>query len=193
MPSNAASGKPYSPTVGLIYVFNLIVGTGALTMPGAFVAAGWLLGLFFVVVLAFMSYITTTYVIETMASANAIIRLDNQRNVQDAAHHDVDSTSGNDDERQSLLHNDDSTSEDHTADLFEISKKVEMVSSEIIAMYMVSSEIIAVYMVSSEIIAMYMVSSEIIAMYMVSSEIIAMYMVSSEIIAMYMVSSEIIA
>jgi len=40
--------------VGLIYVFNLIVGTGALTMPGAFVAAGWLLGLFFVVVLAFM-------------------------------------------------------------------------------------------------------------------------------------------
>lgn len=127
MPSNyAASGKPYSPTVGLIYVFNLIVGTGALTMPGAFLAAGWLLGLFFVVVLAFMSYMTTTFVIETMASANAIIRLDCQRSVQDAAHNDADSASGSGDERQSLLHKDESSSEDPASDLFEISTKVEM-------------------------------------------------------------------
>ena len=44
--------------VGLIYVFNVIVGTGALTMPGAFVAAGWLLGLVFVLVLAFMRSVT---------------------------------------------------------------------------------------------------------------------------------------
>ncbi|KAA8585544.1 hypothetical protein FQN60_004238, partial [Etheostoma spectabile] len=27
--------------VGLVYMFNLIVGTGALTMPKAFATAGW--------------------------------------------------------------------------------------------------------------------------------------------------------
>ena len=30
-------GQPhYSPTTGLVYIFNLIVGTGALTLPAAF-------------------------------------------------------------------------------------------------------------------------------------------------------------
>ena len=30
-------GQPnYSPTTGLVYIFNLIVGTGALTIPKAF-------------------------------------------------------------------------------------------------------------------------------------------------------------
>ena len=33
----------YSPLTGLIYIFNLIVGTGALTLPAAFHDAGWLL------------------------------------------------------------------------------------------------------------------------------------------------------
>lgn len=62
-----------SPLVGLVYIFNLIVGTGALTMPAAFKDAGWLLSLIIVVVLAFMSYLTTTFVIEAMASANALV------------------------------------------------------------------------------------------------------------------------
>ena len=30
----------YSPTTGLVYIFNLIVGTGALTLPAAFHDAG---------------------------------------------------------------------------------------------------------------------------------------------------------
>ncbi|KAG1714336.1 Transmembrane protein 104 [Nymphon striatum] len=59
--------------VGLVYIFNLIVGTGALTMPAAFNNAGWLLSLIIVCLLALMSYLTTTFVIESMASANAII------------------------------------------------------------------------------------------------------------------------
>ena len=50
------------PQVGLIYVFNVIVGTGALTMPGAFVAAGWLLGLVFVLVLAFMRSVYYSFI-----------------------------------------------------------------------------------------------------------------------------------
>ena len=31
----------YSRLTGLIYIFNLIVGTGALTLPAAFHDAGW--------------------------------------------------------------------------------------------------------------------------------------------------------
>lgn len=58
--------------VGLIFLFNLIVGTGALTLPSAFAKTGWLLGLILVTVLAFISYITVTFVVETMACANAM-------------------------------------------------------------------------------------------------------------------------
>ena len=31
-----AGSQTYSPLTGLIYIFNLIVGTGALTLPAAF-------------------------------------------------------------------------------------------------------------------------------------------------------------
>lgn len=58
--------------VGLIFLFNLIVGTGALTLPSAFAKTGWLLGLFLIAILAFISYITVTFVVETMACANAM-------------------------------------------------------------------------------------------------------------------------
>uniref|UniRef100_F7D8Q9 Transmembrane protein 104 n=1 Tax=Ornithorhynchus anatinus TaxID=9258 RepID=F7D8Q9_ORNAN len=57
--------------VGLVYMFNLIVGTGALTMPKAFATAGWLVSLVLLVFLGFMSYVTTTFVMEAMAAANA--------------------------------------------------------------------------------------------------------------------------
>lgn len=55
-----------------MFLFNLIVGTGALTLPAAFQKTGWLLGLFLIMGLAFISYMTVTFVIETMACANAI-------------------------------------------------------------------------------------------------------------------------
>ncbi|XP_012061431.1 PREDICTED: transmembrane protein 104 homolog [Atta cephalotes] len=63
----------YPTWVGLVYIFNLIVGTGALTLPAVFSRAGWALGLSVILVLAFISFITVTFVIETMASANAIV------------------------------------------------------------------------------------------------------------------------
>lgn len=59
--------------IGLIFVFNLIVGTGALTLPAVIAKAGWLLGMVFIILLAFISYMTVTFVIETMACANAVI------------------------------------------------------------------------------------------------------------------------
>lgn len=63
----------YSPVTGLIYIFNLIVGTGALTLPAAFHDAGWFLSSVIIILLAFMSYLTATFVIESMASTNAMI------------------------------------------------------------------------------------------------------------------------
>ena len=63
----------YSPVTGLIYIFNLIVGTGALTLPAAFHDAGWLLSSVIIILLAFMSYLTATFVVESMASTNAMI------------------------------------------------------------------------------------------------------------------------
>ncbi|XP_035471517.1 transmembrane protein 104 isoform X1 [Scophthalmus maximus] len=68
------SGEPYSAFVGLVYMFNLIVGTGALTMPRAFATAGWVVSLSLIAFLGFMSYMTTTFVIEAMAAANAQLR-----------------------------------------------------------------------------------------------------------------------
>lgn len=68
------TGEPYSPFVGLVYMFNLIVGTGALTMPKAFAAAGWVVSVSLISFLAFMSFMTTTFVIEAMAAANAELR-----------------------------------------------------------------------------------------------------------------------
>ncbi|XP_061568551.1 transmembrane protein 104 [Cololabis saira] len=68
------TGDPYSPFVGVVYMFNLIVGTGALTMPKAFATAGWGVGLALISILGFMSYMTTTFVIEAMAAANAQLR-----------------------------------------------------------------------------------------------------------------------
>jgi len=63
----------YSPLTGLIYIFNLIVGTGALTLPAAFHDAGWFLSSIIIILLAFMSYLTATFVVEAMASTNAMI------------------------------------------------------------------------------------------------------------------------
>lgn len=40
--------------VGLVYMFNLIVGTGALTMPRAFAEAGWVVSLALISFLGFM-------------------------------------------------------------------------------------------------------------------------------------------
>ena len=55
-------------------MFNLIVGTGALTMPKAFSSAGWLLSTLVIVTLCFMSFVTVTFVIETMSIANYVLK-----------------------------------------------------------------------------------------------------------------------
>ena len=57
-----------------MFLFNLIVGTGALTMPKAFASAGWILSLVIVVLLCFVSFVTVTFVIESMSIANYYVK-----------------------------------------------------------------------------------------------------------------------
>ena len=66
----------FSPHVqfGFVYIFNLIIGVGALSLPKAFSQAGVILGTLLLFMLAFMSYMTATFMIEAMAIANALFK-----------------------------------------------------------------------------------------------------------------------
>ncbi|XP_018325253.1 transmembrane protein 104 homolog [Agrilus planipennis] len=71
MPNQTRQVTTYSTLAGLVYIFNLIVGTGALTLPAGFYSGGWVLGTILLVIFAFASYINSTFVIESIACANA--------------------------------------------------------------------------------------------------------------------------
>ena len=68
---NADSTFALSIQFAFAYIFNLVIGVGALALPLAFTEAGLILGTLLIVTLAFMSFTTTSYVIEAMAAANA--------------------------------------------------------------------------------------------------------------------------
>ena len=61
---------------GFVYIFNLIIGVGALALPKAFSNAGLVLGTILIFLLCFVSYMTATYMIEAMAAANAYAKLE---------------------------------------------------------------------------------------------------------------------
>lgn len=65
-----ADNDTYSLLTGLIFVFNLILGTGVLTMPSIFAQAGYLFGILVICFLCFISYVQVTFLIEAMANAN---------------------------------------------------------------------------------------------------------------------------
>ncbi|KAJ0177076.1 hypothetical protein K1T71_007085 [Dendrolimus kikuchii] len=88
------TGDQYSIWVGLTYIFNLIVGTGALTLPAVFARAGWGLSTMSLVFLAFMSFMTATYVIETMACANAVLKWKRLQAIKRDSIQDHDSDEG---------------------------------------------------------------------------------------------------
>jgi hypothetical protein len=82
MAGDTAVGASYSTPVAAIFIFNLIVGVGCLTLPHAFQAAGIVLSAIFLLFMAFLSFMTATWVVETMAAANALLekdRLDDER------------------------------------------------------------------------------------------------------------------
>ncbi|CAI5455310.1 unnamed protein product [Caenorhabditis angaria] len=77
--SPTTSSGTYSQTIGLLYVFNLIVGTGALALPKAFQSAGWFLSISLLSFSAFMSYVAATFIIEALSVANAVVSKNRRR------------------------------------------------------------------------------------------------------------------
>ena len=73
MAGGGDAGGSYSQRVALVFIFNLIVGAGALTIPAAFSKAGLYLGTVLVVSIAFLSFMCATFVLEAMACSNALI------------------------------------------------------------------------------------------------------------------------
>eukprot|EP01121_Diplochlamys_sp_Union-15-3_P020436 TRINITY_DN7976_c0_g2_i3.p1 TRINITY_DN7976_c0_g2~~TRINITY_DN7976_c0_g2_i3.p1 ORF type:complete len:478 (+),score=25.49 TRINITY_DN7976_c0_g2_i3:55-1488(+) len=64
-------GSSYSNIFGFIFVYNLIIGVGALALPFGFKQAGLILGTILLIILAILSYVTITFIIEAEALANA--------------------------------------------------------------------------------------------------------------------------
>jgi len=98
--------RGYSTFTGILYVFNLIVGTGTLALPGLISEAGWLPAIILITILGFISFMTVTFIIETLAVANAVGR---QRTLQ---------VLYDDEEDEPLLENNN--------DFYEIKDKFEM-------------------------------------------------------------------
>ncbi|RCN32712.1 hypothetical protein ANCCAN_21480 [Ancylostoma caninum] len=69
--AGAVQATSYSPLMGLLYVFNLIVGTGALALPRAFQGAGYILSVVVLSISCVVSYVAATFVVEALAIGNA--------------------------------------------------------------------------------------------------------------------------
>lgn len=115
-------GSQYSPFVALIYIFNLMVGTGCLALPSVLLKGGWILGSSFLFIVAFLSYVSVTFVLESMATANAFIQLKSKDGLDESLLSEEAGHRGDDfpsEESQSL----------HTPNdegIFQISRKIEM-------------------------------------------------------------------
>ena len=70
---DAGGGPQYGNLVGGIFVFNLIVGVGALSLPNAFAFAGLFPAIGLLLFLGFFAYITVTFLLESISIANAVI------------------------------------------------------------------------------------------------------------------------
>ena len=57
-----------------------MIGVGALALPKAFSQAGLVLGTILLFILAAVSYVTATFMVEAMAIANAYVRYQTRKN-----------------------------------------------------------------------------------------------------------------
>lgn len=132
MATSLDSDSHYSWKVAFIYVFNLIVGAGALALPQAFAQTGWALGIAAIGVLAIMSYCTSTFMIEAMSIGNAVLRIKRGQRSANAQQTEADVIDSDDDEveikpaEDSPLMINSYSSDPGDEDLYEITTKVEL-------------------------------------------------------------------
>ncbi|EGC28464.1 hypothetical protein DICPUDRAFT_160120 [Dictyostelium purpureum] len=74
MAGGVDDGSTYNKKTAFVYIFNLVVGVGALSLPYGFSRAGLVLGTLFLAIIGFLAFITTTWIIEASAAANFILR-----------------------------------------------------------------------------------------------------------------------
>ncbi len=75
----AVGGGTSTKKVAFIYIFNLVVGVGALALPYAVHQTGIILGTIFLAFCALLAYITITFIIETMSASNALLKIEKQK------------------------------------------------------------------------------------------------------------------
>ena len=131
-PQTFKSTQSFSAGTAAVYIFNLIVGTGALALPAAFAMAGWASATVLLLVLALLSYITASWVVETMAACNAILniqtRLDSQQISQDEINGDSQHQPVRNDmaSQVSLASYSYGSVDSRDMDLFDLKKKIEL-------------------------------------------------------------------
>jgi len=118
---DTSTGEKYPTWIAYIYVFNLVVGVGALNLPSGFYQAGLVLGLIFLALMGFLAYISITWINEVQASANAILSLKERGfEASDKPSNNYSIQSQESSESTTLLGDEKNTS------IFEISRRVEV-------------------------------------------------------------------
>lgn len=117
----------HSEQVSVVYVFNLVVGAGALALPQAFAQTGWVLGIMAIIILGMMSFVTSTFMVEAMSVANAVEKQNKiNRMLQSGESADLENSINKPvDERTALLQGD-SGEGNGVSIVYEISEKKEM-------------------------------------------------------------------
>ncbi|KAG6541879.1 hypothetical protein Mapa_016707 [Marchantia paleacea] len=122
----AKDSSQFGPGTAVIYLFNLVVGTGVLALPSVLISGGWLLGGIFISVVAFLSYVSLTFVVEAMAATNALLEYEKEPvkapsgNISANAFQTTISTDNG--VKQPLLNSNKSIAE---KDIFEINQRIE--------------------------------------------------------------------
>ena len=131
-PQTFKSTQSFSAGTAAVYIFNLIVGTGALALPAAFAMAGWASATVLLLVLALLSYITASWVVETMAACNAILNIQTRLDSQQISQHEIDGDSQHQPVRNdmasqvSLASYSYGSVDSRDTDLFDLKKKIEL-------------------------------------------------------------------
>lgn len=73
----ATADGPISWRMSSLFLFNIVVGTGVLSLPHIFATAGLLLSSAFLIITAGLSYVCVSWQTEAMAILAAIEHLDN--------------------------------------------------------------------------------------------------------------------
>eukprot|EP00116_Pleurobrachia_bachei_P013605 sb/3473867/ len=61
--------------MAFIFVFNLLLGAGALSLPVAFAEAGWIVSTILLGILCFASFVSASFMCEGMAIANVLYHM----------------------------------------------------------------------------------------------------------------------